>query len=96
MSAASVSDVESTAVILEDGCREWYRRGQLHRDDGPAVIYANGDREWWQNGRCHRTDGPAAIYANGDREWYIDGRPLTEQEFDLYRFRRWAVERELV
>ena len=30
---------------------EWWKDGNLHRDDGPAIERANGHKEWWKNGR---------------------------------------------
>ena len=79
-----------------DGSRAWRVNDRLHRTDGPARERADGSREWWQNGLLHRTDGPAVEGDDGTREWWVDGREMTEQEFDLYRFRRWAIEGELV
>ena len=81
---------------LEDGTQVWRQNGQLHREDGPARIWPNGDQEWRLNGLLHRTDGPAVILDNGDQEWWVGAKQLTQQEVELYRFRRWAVEGELV
>jgi len=33
------------------GNREWWRNGQLHREDGPAIEYASGNRYWYLNDR---------------------------------------------
>ena len=68
-------------IVNECGDKEWYRNGQLHREDGPAIEYANGYIAWYQNGQRHREDGPAVEYANGDKEWYRNGQRLTESEF---------------
>jgi len=46
------------AVILADGQMEWYRNGQLHREDGPAVIFADGTVKWLRHGKEHRDDAP--------------------------------------
>jgi len=47
----------------------YYKKGKLHRTDGPAVTTSTGKRqEWYINGKHHREDGPALIYANGSQE----------------------------
>lgn len=48
----------------------YYKKGDLHRKDGPACIWDNGDREWLVNGEYHREDGPAAEYED-EKVWYI-------------------------
>lgn len=53
--------------------KRWYRKGLLHRDDGPAVELPDGTKEWWVNGKRHRDDGPAMICANGSRSWWQNG-----------------------
>jgi hypothetical protein len=70
--------------------------GQLHRTDGPARIHFDGYQEWWVDGKRHREDGPALVWHDGRQDWFIKGRELTQQEVELHRFRRWAVEGELV
>ena len=41
------------AIEWDDGSREWYRKGRLHRIDGPAVYYPMANpgqelyKEWW-------------------------------------------------
>ena len=87
---------EPVLTTFHDGTQEWRLNGHLHREDGPAYIWADGTQSWWQNGQLHRTDGPARIWHDGDQEWWIEGRQWTKQEFDLYRFRKWAAEGELV
>jgi hypothetical protein len=36
--------------IYEDGSKEWYLDGELHRLDGPACEYSDGTKEWAING----------------------------------------------
>ena len=86
---------DGPAVITPDGHQLWFIEGRPHRTDGPAYIWSNGGQEWWVDGQLHRTDGPAVIRAGGRQYWFIEDRHLTEQEFELYRFRKWAVEGEL-
>ena len=31
--------------------REWWIKGDRHREDGPAVEWENGVKEWWVDGR---------------------------------------------
>jgi hypothetical protein len=85
----------SPTRIWSNGTQEWRLNGRWHREDGPAIIWPNGDQGWWVNGELHRTDGPAIILANGYQAWFIKNQQLTQEEFELYRFRRWAVEGEL-
>jgi hypothetical protein len=61
-------------VSWGDGTQEWWKNGQLHREDGPAVIHPDGTQKWWKNGKRHREDGPAVIYPNGSQEWWKDGK----------------------
>jgi hypothetical protein len=82
--------------VHKDGTQVWYLDDRLHRTDGPARIYPSGTQSWWQNGRRHREDGPALVRPDGHHEWWVNGQWLTQQEFELYRFRRWAVEGELI
>lgn len=42
---------EYTVRVFGNGDIEWYKDGQLHREEGPAVEYINGEREWWLNGQ---------------------------------------------
>jgi len=74
--------IEYTVIVSDNGTREWYLNGNLHREDGPAVEYADGDRWWYLNGNLHREDGPAVEYADGDRYWYLNGVEYTEKEFN--------------
>jgi len=59
--------------VHQNGGKEWYVNGKLHREDGPAIEYANGDKYWYVNGELHREAGPAIEYANGDKFWYVNG-----------------------
>jgi len=70
-----------TVKVWEDGTKEWYQNGQLHRLDGHAVEWGNGTKMWYVNGQLHRLDGPAVEYSDGTKKWFIDGEELTEKEF---------------
>ena len=87
---------DGPARIYPSGTQSWWQNGRRHREDGPALVRPDGHHEWWVDDQLHRTDGPARIRASGLQEWYIEGRWLTQQEVELYRFRRWAVEGELI
>jgi len=63
-----------TVKIHDNGTKEWYLNGKLHREDGPAVEYADGTKFWFLNCKLHRTDGPAAEYADGTKYWYLNGK----------------------
>ena len=73
---------EYKVKVKDNGTREWFQNGKLHRLDGPAVEWSSGGKEWYQNGKFHRLDGPAVELANGDKAWHIEGRKLTEEEFN--------------
>lgn len=66
--------------VDEDGNREWWLNGGLHREDGPAFECANGRRQWWLNGKWHREDGPAVELENGTRQWYLNDQRHREVE----------------
>lgn len=61
-------------VEYENGDKEWFKNGVLHRLDGPAVEYKNGYKSWFKHGNYHRINGPAAIYPNGHNMWYINDK----------------------
>jgi len=67
--------------IYDDGTKEWYLNGELHREDGPAVEGSYGNKSWYLNGKRHREDGPAIEYSDGYKEWYINSVYLTEEEW---------------
>ncbi len=33
-----------------NGTKNWFKNGELHREDGPARIYPDKDKEWHLNG----------------------------------------------
>lgn len=37
------------SIIQKNGRKEWYRKGVLHREDGPAIEYSDGNGEYWIN-----------------------------------------------
>jgi hypothetical protein len=61
-------------VQYDDGLKDWYRDGKIHRDGGPAVEYPNNRKEWWREGELHRKDGPAVEQADGGAMWYRNGK----------------------
>jgi hypothetical protein len=61
-------------VVRQDGKKEWYVNGQLHRLDGPAIEFSSGSKQWFKNGQLHRLDGPAIEWMYGTKEWYKEGR----------------------
>ena len=38
--------IEYTVKVFENGYKEWYVEGKLHREDGPAIEWSNGTKEW--------------------------------------------------
>lgn len=75
------------AVVREDGAKEWYQHGKLHRLNAPAVeggssaVYGDqfivrpfeNHREYWHQGERHREDGPAQIMGI-DYTYYRHGK----------------------
>jgi hypothetical protein len=60
--------------IDEDGDKEWYLNGELHRVDGPACEWLSGHKEWYLNGELHRVDGPAIEWTDGTKSWYLNDK----------------------
>ena len=67
------SYIKYSVNVYEDGTKEWYLNGELHRIDGPAIECADGSKQWYLNGKLHRTDGPAIERASGTKEWFLNG-----------------------
>ena len=67
--------------ISEEGSKRWYKKGKLHREDGPAVERASGSKFWFINGELHREDGPAVEWASGHKECYLNGKKYTKEEW---------------
>jgi hypothetical protein len=44
------------AVIRENGDKEWYIDGLLHREDGPAIEKSDGTKMWYKLGKIHRDE----------------------------------------
>ncbi|RTK95519.1 MAG: hypothetical protein EKK64_06770 [Neisseriaceae bacterium] len=58
------------SVVFDNGTKEWYFDGKLHREkDKPAIEYSNGDKEYWFHGARHRWNGPAVIC--GDKQYWF-------------------------
>jgi hypothetical protein len=66
--------IEYKVKVYEDGSKEWYLNGKLHREDGPAREYSDGNKVWYLNGKLHREDGPAREYASGYKSWWLNGK----------------------
>jgi hypothetical protein len=68
-------DMYFPTVKYSNGNREWWYRGQRHRDGSPAIINADGHKEWYLYGELHsQDDRPAIKRTSGDKEWYCHGR----------------------
>jgi hypothetical protein len=61
MSNGKIIKDENNELIVEfnDGSREYYKDGYLHREDGPAIERSDYGQYWYLNGLLHRVDGPA-------------------------------------
>lgn len=68
------------AIEYNNGTKEWYYNGFLHRENNlPAIEYTNGDKEWFLFGKRHRQNGPAAIIGN-THYWYTHGEFIKFEE----------------
>ena len=63
-----------TVKVSDNGDKEWFLNGKLHRIDGPACEYADGTKLWFLDGKLHRIDGPAVEWADGTKHWYQYGK----------------------
>lgn len=65
----------------------YYKKDELHREDGPAVIYDERSGyfvciEYRIDNNLHRLDGPAYISFNmGYIDYYIGGLGYTESDY---------------
>ena len=75
-------NVDDAAIEYKDGTKEWYKHGELHRDDDfPAVEDADGNKEWYKNGKRHREgDLPAIEDEDGNKEWYKNGQRHRDED----------------
>ena len=65
---------EYTVRVYDNGNRDWFMNGQLHREDGPAIEWASGFQSWYRNGKRHREDGPAIEWSSGSKAWCLNGK----------------------
>ncbi len=43
--------------FLSDSQQKWFKKGELHREDGPAKVVSETHKEWWLDGRqYHESD----------------------------------------
>ena len=71
--------------IDEEGNKEWFLNGELHREDGPAIEFANGSKAWYLHGKYHREDGPAyegvsRLFTTGWRKWYLEDERVQPED----------------
>ena len=43
--------IEYKVQVHDNGTKEWYLNGKLHREDGPAIEFVNGGLMWYLNGK---------------------------------------------
>jgi len=68
----SIPDKFSGIAQWWNGDKCWYKKGNLHREDGPAIECSDGRKEWYKEGKLHRIDGPAMEYLDEIKTWYIE------------------------
>lgn len=72
------------AIVLRNGAKFWFIKGQRHREDGPAIEGLYGYKAWYNKGKRHRVDGPAVIDGYGELRWYLKGVQKTKEEFEEF------------
>ena len=72
----------------------WYKKGKMHREDGPSIEHTDGYKVWYKNGKKHREDGPAVEYADGIKSWWLNDKQYSEQEW-LIAMRKIKLEKVL-
>jgi len=73
---------DKPAVEWNDGDKEWYKEGKLHRTDRPAVMFDKICESWFKKGFRHRLDGPAIKWVHGNEDYYIEDIRYTKKEFE--------------
>ncbi len=47
-----VIEAKETIVLkYKSGNKEWYKNGELHRENGPAIEWSGGNKDWYVNGQ---------------------------------------------
>lgn len=66
----------------------YFKKGLLHRKDGPSSVYDDGAFSWKINGKPHRLDGPAFIGSGYEAStnqamviYSIDGKEFNKEEY---------------
>ena len=67
-------EITDQPILQPNGCQEWWKDDELHREGGPAVLYPDGEEHWYVNGVRHRIGGPAITYPDGEKHWYEHGK----------------------
>jgi hypothetical protein len=65
-------------------CKQYYKNGKLHREDGPAVIntFSEKEEKFYINGLLHNEDN-AAIVKNSSQKYYLYGKEIKPNRFKL-------------
>jgi hypothetical protein len=65
-------------------CKQYYKNGKLHREDGSAVINTFNEKEekFYINGLLHNEDN-AAIVKNSSQKYYLYGKEIKPNRFKL-------------
>lgn len=74
----SYCKVKVTGMTIDSwGQKRWYKKGILHREDGPAIIVDGIVRheEWYFDGLRHRIGGPAVTFFDDlIKVWLVNGK----------------------
>lgn len=74
------NDNGPAVVAKKFNAEMWYRRGELHRPNGPAVVVSGENftqTEWWCENKMHCLTQPAWRYENFQgkvvEQWWVGG-----------------------
>jgi hypothetical protein len=102
LSLEEIEKLTTGLFIRENGTKEWYLDGKLHRLDGPAIEHANGSKFWYFEGRLDRSDGPAVEHYDGSKYWYFEGElhcpngPAIDLSDGKYWYQEWWLEGQFI
>jgi len=69
--AIVVKSIETGNAILW----EWYKEGNLHREnDLPSIENISGSKWWYNNGKKHRGNKKPAVICHDHEEYWTNGK----------------------
>lgn len=86
------SSVEPSLVI--DDTSYWFRKGLLHREDGPAIEQKGGEKIWCKRGKVFREEDKPAIEGSTNKFWAsLIGEAYNKRSEELFDI--WFEDRQV-